>query len=122
MKNKSVLTLIELSIMLLVFFLSAALCFNIFLRSDEISRESEARDRAVVLSQNAAELLKNSRGDIALVTEILGESAKEDALTLNITPIDSGSRYLGKARVTVSFDGDTVFSLDVAWQEAREDE
>ncbi len=114
--------LIELSIMLFVFFLSAALCLNMFARSEEISKESEARDRAVILSQNAAELLLGTNGDIEYVIKILGESAKECGLSFKIIPVETDSVYLGKAEITVFFEEKPVFTSVAAWQEVTADE
>lgn len=65
MRSKAPLVLMEQMVMLLVFALAAALCLQAFVKSDEMSRRSEARDRAVVEAQNAAELIRYYGGDAA---------------------------------------------------------
>ena len=46
MKSKAPLALMEQIVMLLVFALAAALCLQAFVKSDQISRESQARSNA----------------------------------------------------------------------------
>ena len=58
MRSKAPLVLMEQLVMVLVFALAAALCVQVFVLSDQTSRSHEARDRAVVAAQNAAENLK----------------------------------------------------------------
>ena len=58
MKSRAPLALMEQLVMVLVFALAAALCVQAFFASDRMSRQGEARDRAVLLAQNAAEYLK----------------------------------------------------------------
>ena len=72
MKSKAPLLLMEQMIMLLVFALAAALCLQAFVRSDEMSRQSEDRDRAVTLCQSAAEAVRHSRGDLEKTMELMG--------------------------------------------------
>lgn len=60
MKSKAPLVLMEQLVMVLVFALSAAVCLQVFALSGGLSRTCEARDRAVVIAQNAAETLKGS--------------------------------------------------------------
>ena len=63
MKSKAPLLLMEQMIMLLVFAFAAALCLQAFVKSDNISRRSEARDRAATLCQNIAETIRANGGD-----------------------------------------------------------
>ena len=63
MKSRAPLALMEQMVMLLVFALAAALCLQAFVRSDNISRQSEARDRAAMLVQSAAEAIQSYGGD-----------------------------------------------------------
>ena len=65
MRSKAPLMMMEQMVMLLVFALAAALCLQAFVKSDEMSRRSEARDRAVAEAQNAAELIRYYGGDAA---------------------------------------------------------
>lgn len=72
MKSKAPLLLMEQMVMLLVFALAAALCLQAFVKSDELSRRSEARDRAMVLCQSAAEMVRHSGGNFNETAETLG--------------------------------------------------
>lgn len=60
MKNKSMLVMIEHIVMLLVFALAATVCVRMFVLSDNLSRKYEATDRAVQVTQNAAEMMKKN--------------------------------------------------------------
>ena len=77
MKSRAPLALMEQMVMLLVFALAAALCLQAFVRSDNISRQSEARDRAAMLVQSAAEAIQAYGGDacdaFAGAAELLGK-------------------------------------------------
>ena len=64
MKSKAPLLLMEQMVMLLVFALAAAICLQAFVKSDGLSGDSEDRDRAVTLCQNAAETIRWFGGDI----------------------------------------------------------
>ena len=62
-KSKAPLVMLEQMVMLLVFALAAALCLQAFVKSDQMSRNSEARDRAMILCQSAAEAIRQTNGD-----------------------------------------------------------
>ena len=64
MTSKAPLVLMEQMVMLLVFALASALCLQAFVKSDDLSQHSVARDRAVVEAQNAAETLRTQGGDM----------------------------------------------------------
>ena len=73
MRSKAPLSLMEQMVMLLVFALAAALCLQAFVKSDRISRQSEARDRAAVLCQSVAEAIRHNGGDLKeAMTQING--------------------------------------------------
>lgn len=72
MKSKAPLLLMEQMVMLVVFALAAALCVQAFVRSDASSRRSDARDHAVVLCQNAAEVVRHTGGNFNEAAELLG--------------------------------------------------
>jgi Tfp pilus assembly protein PilX len=57
-RSKTPLALMEQLVMVLVFALAAALCVQVFVLSDRTSRYGEARDRALLEAQSAAEALK----------------------------------------------------------------
>ena len=127
MKGRTSLAMIELTVMLLIFSLTAALCLQAFLWSDQTSRTSAERDEAVRLAQNAAELIKYSEGDFAVLEQLKELPAVERgdfSVTAKRTDgmqNDSGSalKGLGSAVVEVrNREGNLLFSLPVSWQES----
>lgn len=143
MRDKTPLVLTELALMLLVFALSAALCLRAFAWADTVSGEMTARDAALLRAQNAAEVLKSQRGDMAHAqtagAEILGgqieqglwyilydqnwepvDKRTDAAYCLNVQGVASGVEGLRKAQVWVDAceeEQTTLCSLPVAWQE-----
>lgn len=117
MKNRTPLMLTELIIMLFVFLLAVALGFSAFAKADSISKESEARDRAVVLAKNVAEQLEATNGDIDAAIAAFAAQAKEKGVELHIEKRINENKYLGIADINVFFDNKPVFSLEAAWQE-----
>ena len=136
MRSKAPLALMEQLVMVLVFALAAALCVQVFVLSDRTSRRNEARDRAVLEAQNAAEELKSVHGDFEQMTGLYGGTwngqlwgrsydadwARDgDDYHVLVTPADSGDALLGAAEVTVyTAEGDLLFTLPVAWQEVAD--
>ncbi len=142
MRSKAPLAMMEQMVMILVFALAAALCLQAFVTSDRMSRESEARDRAAVLCQNAAEAIRHSGGDLAAAAEQLGlaygayaqeepafsahynedwtlSATREYAYCLRAEAVDSGVDGLGKAAVSVTETerGGVLFAIEICWQE-----
>ena len=135
MKHKAPLALMEQLIMLLVFALAAALCLQIFVLSDRVSRYCEARDHSVVEVQNAAELMKLHKGDLSRCAMEYGGSlgpetwtigydalwqqtdGKDAAYTLQVM-LSEQQPLLGAAEIQVrEADGDVLMQIAVAWQE-----
>lgn len=141
MRSKAPLVLMEQMVMLLVFALAAALCLQAFAKSDGLSRESEARDRAAAACQNAAEAVRWAGGDLERAAERLGvpygacpeepglcvhysgdwtlSDTRDYAYCLTVRPVDSGVAGLGKVAVAVT-EAETLeelFALEIAWQE-----
>lgn len=134
MKNKAPLALMEQLVMVLVFALAAALCIQVFVFSDRTSRYNEARDRAVLEAQNAAEALKSGNDDYfssrhAAINGNLGFLLNYDAdwqsipadtvgtYHLTVCYTESGRETLWTAEVTVSTaDGQALVCLPVAGQ------
>ena len=115
MTSKTTLSLIEQIIMILVFALAAAICLSIFVYSNNLSKDNEIRDVAVLEARNAAEVLKQTHGNC---DEALALSAAGDkGLELSISPVETGSDYLGKALITITDGSDEIYSLEVCWQE-----
>lgn len=87
MKSKAPLVMMEQIVMVLVFALAAALCLQTFVLSGKISKMTEAKKRAAVEAQNAAEAMKNGdavsnrlyTGDWQITRE---ESAAEYIMTV----------------------------------------
>lgn len=137
MKSKAPLVMMEQMVMILVFALAAALCLQAFVLSDRMSEESQARDTAVVLCQDAAEVLRDSGGDMAAAAALLGAGQyEEDSLmvdydkgwgkaqgsmryTLGASRQESGVPGLGSATVWVRGEAEDkeLFRLNVSWQE-----
>ncbi len=113
MKRES-LVLMEQLIMILIFALATALCLRLFVRADAISTESARQDHAVMLAQNAAEMLKSG----ADADDI---PADED-YALDIRMEESGIPGLAQAEISVfhADEADPVYSLKVGWQEGLE--
>ena len=146
MKSKAPLALMEQLVMVLVFALAAALCVQAFFASDRMSRQGEARDRAVLLAQNTAEYLKEYGAEQTAQTlaQTLGGTAEtpervcmyldgglsedrpasEDAaylLRVELEDAQCGGR-LGRAEVSVYQAGaaEPLFSIPAAWQEGED--
>ena len=119
MKNRASLVLMEQLVMVLVFALAAALCLNIFVKADEISRTIAYRDDAVLIAQNAAEMLQATSGDVQRTTEQLGSAAAEKGLRMVIEKTDSGMPLLGSAEIRVYLEDEELFALQTGWQEGQ---
>lgn len=124
MKNKASLVLMEQLIMTLVFALAAAVCLQIFVKADCISRQTERLGQAQVLAQNGAEAIKAADGDLAQAAKHLGASVNEQTLTaeiddlvLTVCEIPSSVAGLGQAQITVSYEDTPLLELVTGWQE-----
>lgn len=135
MRSRAPLALMEQTVMMLVFALAAALCLRAFVLADGISRQVEATDHAVLWAESAADTIKARNGDLAQAAAELGgnldgqrwtipldanwqETAGKPTYTLTAQPVESGRSLLGKAQIDVAEkNGDSLFSLEVCWQE-----
>lgn len=123
MKNKIPLQMIEFLIMLLVFAILSALCLGIFSHANDISRETEMRDLAIVEAQNAAELISYHKGEIdSAGLENLTKLSDTNwqinhaGFTLTVTLCESDS-LLGEGIITaVAENGDILAEVPVSWQ------
>lgn len=132
-KNKVPLLLMEQLIMVLVFALSATFCIQAFVLSNQISKESQAKDKAVNFAQNVAEVLIENKGDMEKLEEVYGGNAEEnvwkltldenwnesenEAFTILVNKKDK-NEYLGEAKVIVTNQKEsTLFEQNIAWQE-----
>lgn len=114
MRNKTVLSMIEQLIMVLVFIIAVAISLRVFVYTDNYSKQVRQKDEALMKAQSAAEILKNTKGNENRVFELLNA---DDGLVVTIEKLDSGNRYLGEASVTVSSDKEELCSITVGWQE-----
>lgn len=146
MRSKAPLLLMEQMVMLLVFALAAALCLQAFVKSDGLSGDSESRDRAVTLCQEAAEVIRRSgsagaggTGEVtAAAAEKLGYHCEHAILWQDFdedwNPMEYGVYRLEAEGVPTQVPGmeaahvsvvkwhdeeqelEVLFELDVAWQ------
>ena len=136
MKNRTTLFFVEQLVMLLVFAMAAAVCIGIFSASSRIRQQALDQDRAVFLTQTAAELLKSCSGDLDALEEITGGTCDANRLTvfcshtlqqdpdgiyqLVIQKISGETPMVGTAAITVARreePGRILFSVETAWQE-----
>ena len=139
MKSRASLVLIEQVVMLMVFALAAALCLKAFVWADTESAAVLNRDKALQQAQSAAEIIKSSRGDMAVAAEIMGGSLSDEGWTINydenwqqtdaagafllvVAPVEDSLRYMTAAEVGVYENETLLTSLRVAWQEVDENE
>lgn len=112
MKNKTSLLLMELLIMLLVFALSAAICLQVFAKARAISTSAADLDSAVILAQNAAEVLKTTAGDIDAA-----QALAKAPYRLVLTEVSASVSGLQQMRIQVYLEEEILFSLDTGWLE-----
>lgn len=132
MRNRTVLSLMEQLMMLLVFALAAAICVATFAHAHTINSLAEDLDTAVILCRNAAEVIKATNGDEEKTAKVLDGSLDGDTIRVcydNALNVNCQGRYaltiqlagtrdlIGYADVAVSCEGSTVYSITVAWQE-----
>ena len=78
MRDQTTLSLMELTLMLLLFALAAAVCLQAFALSDRLSRQAEQRDRAVLWAQTMAETWKAANGNMDKVEALYRENEVGD--------------------------------------------
>ena len=136
MRNKSFLSLMEQICMIAVFAVATSICLYGFSLAHNISKERSTLDAAVLLAQDTCEMLKHAGGDTEKAAESLGASVDGSTLSIcydeNKKLTDEASAAfvvkavlrrdasgLGTAEVTVYANGEAVYSLTTAWQEAE---
>ena len=121
MRSRVSLMLMEMLLMLLVFAMAAAMCLQIFVKADGISRKIHERDQGVFLAQSVAEILKENAGDLD-VAKTQFSHLEKDGYLLEICRQPGKVRGLGEAKIIVRL-GDApdniVYELEVAWQEVQ---
>lgn len=128
MRSKTPLVLIEQLVMILVFAMVAAICLQVFVFSDRLSRKNEILSQAVLLAQNTAEELKDSRGTILQEWNVGDgywylEQNIEDRKNCHIEvwKQETVVEGLQQAEVKVVDGEEILFGLVVAWQEVGND-
>ena len=140
MKKKLFLSLLEQLCMITVFTVVSVFCLQGFFGANNLSEKRRDLDNAVIASQNAAELIKQYKGNMAEAAEVLSGTATADGLTVkydeNWTAVseDKDAAFLlklkikpretpllGEALVEVIDREGVIFSVDVAWQEDRDE-
>jgi len=135
MKSKAPLALMEQLTMILVFALAAALCLQLFVLSNTLSREGETRDQAVTAVQNAAEALKANDGSFEALAAFHGGVLTEKGWQIGYddswqtAPVEKAifvvtaeaaandQPLLGSAVITAKgTDGKQWFQITVGWQ------
>lgn len=135
MGKRTVLSLIEQTVMICVFAVAAALCLSVFVYARSISVENEIRDFGVRECANTAQILKSCAGDYEKAAAILETEAGSGEITLGykkdysrtdenpayilrVAPAVIDYTYIGGAVIEFGTDEETVYSLSVSWQEA----
>ena len=142
MQNKAPLALIELTVMILIFSVAAALCLQAFAWSDLTSAQIQKQDKAMLQAETAAEVVKGCGGDFAEAAELLyGQcldgvdgltvyfdrdwlpaDGEDSAYRLDAVRKESGNVMLGEAEITLwDQEGTCMFQLPVCWQEVKTD-
>lgn len=118
------LTLMELTVMLLIFALAAALCLWGFAGAERRGRETACRDQAMVELQNAAEVLRHCDGDFAAAAAQHGGTWDGSCWLLDfgdyqirVQPEACRVPYLAGARLEAVYQGKTLISMPLRWQE-----
>ena len=141
MKNKAPLALMEQLVMVLVFALAAAVCLQVFVMADRLSRSCQERDRAAMEVQNAAEMLKSHSGDLSACAVMAGcvdeqgrwqlffdeawQRSDEEHAVYRVTasPVETEHELLGGADVWAETAGQQeLFRIGVSWQKVDADE
>jgi len=136
MNRRSVLPMMELMIMVLVFAISAGICVRCFVHADQLSKQQENKTEAVLVAQNAAELLKSSSGDMERAADRIGgfcdgnswfipmnasweaiEAVEQAVFLLEVTRETEAALPLGTALLRVTAGDETLVEIRVAWQE-----
>lgn len=114
MKSRASLMLLEQLAMVLIFALTAAICMQAFVKADEISVHNTRQDRAVMLAQNAAELLKCGTAP--------EDIPQDEAYPMEICMEEDNLPGFSSATISVGHieEENPLFSIKVGWQEVAQ--
>lgn len=119
--------------MIAVFAIAATICLRGFAVANKISKERNTLDAAVLLAQDACEILKYTEGDIETAADILGGHISENILFVyydqnkKLTDIEAAVYVVkasqnhldddvGASIVEVYSNDKLIYDLTVAWQ------
>lgn len=124
-RSKAPLALMEQIIMILVFALTAAVCLQAFVYSNNLSEAGDKENLAASHAQEVVETCKMLSGDFEQVQQRLsGERTEngirvfyeEDQMTV-VLEVTEQSEWLTRAKVSVQDnDHKEIFGVDTAWQ------
>lgn len=124
-RSKAPLALMEQIIMILVFALTAAVCLQAFVYSNNLSEQGDQENLAASHAQEVVEHCKMLSGDLKQVQSELQGELTEDGLRVPyendhmmvVLTITGQSEFLTKAKVSVqNEDHKEIFAVDAAWQ------
>lgn len=124
-RSKAPLALMEQIIMILVFALTAAVCLQAFVYSNQLSKEGERQNVAAVYAQEIAEYCKTEKGNMDILCQQLAGEKIADGFVVSkpeermkiVVQLSENSDYIQKAKVSVtSYEGTTYYTMDIAWQ------
>lgn len=127
MKNRASAVLLEMSVMLLVLAVAAAVCLQLFAWTAGQAEENTARDEALVQLQNAAQVLQYYRGDLEAAVHELGGSWENgqwqlqgEGWTIRAVLTEPEQPFLGSAVLEALRWDETILSVTVCWQEVED--
>lgn len=124
-RSKAPLALMEQIIMILVFALTAAVCLQAFVYSNQLSVKGDQENLAASHAQEVVEHCKTMSGDLDQVQSQLSGERAGDSLTVAyekdhmtvVLKITEKTDWLAKAKVRVLDEkGQEIYSVDTAWQ------
>lgn len=120
MRNRAFLPLIEQVLMIAVFAIVSAICIGCFVSARTISLETERKDTAVILAQNAAESIKANgllEKTVAFFNEDMTQNSDDGEYVVVCEPTEDGNELLGSANIKVFFGDKLTFEINTTWQE-----
>lgn len=125
-RSRHNLFLLECILAVLVFSVAAAVCARLFAQSYMLEQRTKSLNQGMVLAQSAAEAFRACEGDMQALAPILSAQVSGDSLTASYSPEDKDtgiytllltrtqSGHVAYGDISVLYEGDSVFSLQVA--------
>ncbi|MCM1221810.1 MAG: hypothetical protein NC548_45800 [Lachnospiraceae bacterium] len=118
MKDKSYLVLMEQLMMIVIFAVISALCIQVFIKANQISKSSQNRDKAVIIVQNAAESIKAGENIEDTYYDESWSITTKDDFTYQLK-IDTEEEMTGLEKITIRVTDqslNTLFEIKIARQ------